>query len=221
MEASMILGRSINLDKARQLAYSGDLANMMIEVKNQAGGEAEFAKMSVVQRQALGDAIGLSGANLAEFMKTEAEVQENAQKSLLGNIVKFSILGAVVLGIVGAIVGAIPGLNKLSWKGMAKGAGKGAKIGAGLGVLGGAGMYAAGRASGGPVKAGSPYVVGERGSELFVPTTGGSIIPHAAGGAGPAIDNSEITSRMDKQFEQNERLFRKLGSQFEYGTGQH
>ena len=66
-------------------------------------------------------------------------------------------------------------------------------------------------ASGGPVSAGSPYIVGERGSELFVPMTGGSIIPHAADGVGPTIDNSDITNRMDKQYEQNERLFRKLG----------
>lgn len=35
----------------------------------------------------------------------------------------------------------------------------------------------AGRASGGPVSAGNPYLVGERGPELFVPTTSGSIVP--------------------------------------------
>ena len=81
-EASMLLGKSINLDKARSLAFSGDLAQMMTEVKNQAGGEVEFAKMSVVQRQALGDAIGLSGANLTEFMKTEKQVTDEANSSL-------------------------------------------------------------------------------------------------------------------------------------------
>jgi hypothetical protein len=211
MEASMILGRSINLDKARSLAYSGDLANMMIEVKNQAGGEAEFAKMSVVQRQSLGEAIGLQGAQLAEFMKTEKEVTDASNAALYKKMIGFGIISTIVLALVGAIVGAIPGLNKVAWQGMKKGAGKGAKIGAGIGLAGAAGTFAAGRASGGPVKAGSPYVVGERGSELFVPMSAGSIIPHAAGGAGPAIDNSDITSRMDKQFEQNERLFRKLG----------
>ena len=39
-----------------------------------------------------------------------------------------------------------------------------------------------GRASGGSVMAGTPYVVGERGPELFVPRTAGSIIPNAGGG---------------------------------------
>ena len=66
-EVSMLLGRSINLDKARQLAFTGDLASMMTEVKNQAGGEAAFAAMNVVQRQALGDSIGLQGAQLARI----------------------------------------------------------------------------------------------------------------------------------------------------------
>lgn len=39
------------------------------------------------------------------------------------------------------------------------------------------------RAEGGPVTGGSPYLVGERGPELFVPNTGGRIIPNNALGA--------------------------------------
>lgn len=35
------------------------------------------------------------------------------------------------------------------------------------------------RASGGPVMGGRPYIVGERGPELFMPSTGGSIIPNS------------------------------------------
>jgi phage-related minor tail protein len=35
-----------------------------------------------------------------------------------------------------------------------------------------------GRAVGGPVKARSPYIVGERGPELFVPSERGAIIPN-------------------------------------------
>lgn len=39
-----------------------------------------------------------------------------------------------------------------------------------------------GKASGGPVSGGTPYIVGERGPELFVPRTGGTIVPNGAGG---------------------------------------
>ena len=39
------------------------------------------------------------------------------------------------------------------------------------------------RAEGGPVNAGSPYVVGERGPELFVPSSSGSIVPNGAMGS--------------------------------------
>ena len=39
-----------------------------------------------------------------------------------------------------------------------------------------------GRASGGPVKAGQPYMVGERGPEMFVPNQSGNIIPNGASG---------------------------------------
>ena len=40
-----------------------------------------------------------------------------------------------------------------------------------------------GRATGGPVSAGRPYVVGERGPELFVPSNGGRIEQMSGGGS--------------------------------------
>jgi chromosome segregation ATPase len=39
-------------------------------------------------------------------------------------------------------------------------------------------MRASGRANGGSVMAGTPYIVGERGQELFVPSANGTIIPN-------------------------------------------
>lgn len=44
------------------------------------------------------------------------------------------------------------------------------------------------RAAGGPVSAGSPYIVGERGPELFVPRTSGTIVPNGAGGVSVVVN---------------------------------
>jgi len=51
------------------------------------------------------------------------------------------------------------------------------------------------RFMGGPVNSGQPYVVGERGPEVFVPTTAGVIVPAAggAGGAGATVTTSSST----------------------------
>ena len=57
--------------------------------------------------------------------------------------------------------------------------------GTGGGLLGG--LFKK-RALGGPVSAGSPYLVGERGPELFMPSRGGRIIPNnALGGGGTSV----------------------------------
>jgi phage-related minor tail protein len=53
--------------------------------------------------------------------------------------------------------------------------------GTGGGLLGG--LFKP-RAVGGPVSAGSSYMVGERGPELFTPKHGGSIVPNNALGGG-------------------------------------
>lgn len=53
----------------------------------------------------------------------------------------------------------------------------------------------AGRASGGPVFSGTPYMVGERGPELFVPSGGGYIVPNHAlrSGGGTTEVHNHIT----------------------------
>ena len=56
-------------------------------------------------------------------------------------------------------------------------------------LSGGAGG-AEGKYMGGPVAAGTPYVVGEMGPELFVPGASGSIVPNGMGGGQPIIVNN-------------------------------
>jgi TP901 family phage tail tape measure protein len=69
-------------------------------------------------------------------------------------------------------------------------------VGGGGGGGAPAGAQPPGRASGGPVRAGQPYIVGERRRELFVPGMDGAIIPRVArpvaGGGGVTI-NAPVT----------------------------
>ena len=51
-----------------------------------------------------------------------------------------------------------------------------------------------GRASGGPVAAGQPYIVGEKRPELFVPNTAGRIVPRIPSVAGLAGGGGESAS---------------------------
>lgn len=51
-------------------------------------------------------------------------------------------------------------------------------------------IFGGARAEGGPVMAGVPYMVGERGPELFVPNSSGGIVPNKAMGGGTVIQNT-------------------------------
>ena len=74
------------------------------------------------------------------------------------------IVGHALQGGIGSIVGGNAG-------GGASGGGLGAMIGTAVGALFGL----PGRATGGPVSPGQAYLVGERGPEVFVPTSSGRI----------------------------------------------
>jgi hypothetical protein len=59
--------------------------------------------------------------------------------------------------------------------------------------------FGGGKALGGPVNAGTSYVVGERGPELFVPTTSGKIIPNGGMGGGGAVINLTVNGAIDTE----------------------
>ncbi|MBN8830022.1 MAG: tail tape measure protein [Sphingomonadales bacterium] len=91
----------------------------------------------------------------------------------------FEELGRVAMSIMGQIAqSAIRGGLEAIFKGGSQGTGL-ASLGASLlGALG-----APGRATGGPVSPGRAYLVGERGPEIFMPTSSGQVMP-GLGGAG-------------------------------------
>jgi len=61
-------------------------------------------------------------------------------------------------------------------------------------------LFGGGRAAGGSVKAGTSYVVGERGAEMFVPKTDGVIIPNNKMGGGSVTNlNINVTGALDQE----------------------
>ena len=74
MEASMLLGRNINMDKARELALAGDVAGQEREILKQIGTQAQWQKMNVVQRDALARATGKSTEDLSTMLANQANL---------------------------------------------------------------------------------------------------------------------------------------------------
>ena len=72
LTASLLLGRQINLDRARQLAITGDTESMMQEILRQVGGEAEFNRLNVIQRKALADSVGVNVEQLSRLVRNNA-----------------------------------------------------------------------------------------------------------------------------------------------------
>jgi hypothetical protein len=135
MEASVLLGRQLNLDKARELALSGDLEGVLAEVKNQVGGAEALSRMNVVQRKALADAVGLEVSELSKLAAGQKDVNAAAAAQKATMVSTFATVVGIAT-VLGGIVGMLTGGAAV--KAMAKGAIKGAGIGAGIGVLGGA-----------------------------------------------------------------------------------
>lgn len=85
MEASVLLGKEINLDKAREMALNGDLVGMTQEVLANVGGEAEFNKMNMIQRKALAESLGVSVQDLGKMVKNQdklSNLTEEQQQAL-------------------------------------------------------------------------------------------------------------------------------------------
>jgi len=69
LELGAMLGRNINLDRARALAYEGDIGGAVRETLSSLGGIEEFNKMDIFQKRQAASLLGLS---VEEFQKMAA-----------------------------------------------------------------------------------------------------------------------------------------------------
>ena len=76
LEAELLTGKQLNLEKARLAALNGDIATVAEEIAKQTGSAADFAKMNVIQQEALAKSVGMTRDSLAEsLLEREALVK--------------------------------------------------------------------------------------------------------------------------------------------------
>ena len=72
-EASVLIGRRLNFQKARELALSNDVEGATRAVVEQLGSAEEFNRLNAIQRKALADAAGVEVGELAKIVNKEKE----------------------------------------------------------------------------------------------------------------------------------------------------
>lgn len=71
LEAELLTGKDLNLERARSLALQGDFAGAAAEALKNVGGIAEFQEMNVLQQNALAKAAGLTVDQLSDALITQ------------------------------------------------------------------------------------------------------------------------------------------------------
>jgi hypothetical protein len=97
LEAELLLGKNINLEKARLAALNGDIATVAEEIAKQTGSAADFTKMNVIQQEALAKSVGMTREDLAKsLMEREALVKLSGEEGKtaqerFNNLVKINL----------------------------------------------------------------------------------------------------------------------------------
>jgi len=195
MEASVLLGRQLNLDKARELALSGDLEGVLAEVKNQVGGAEALSRMNVIQRKALADAVGLEVSELSKLAAGQEKVTSlvsDQNMQLLSSFGKFVGIGAVLGAIIGMItMGA-------ATSAMASGALTGGLIGTAAGATGFLAMK------------GAQAMMPKAQTGGVVRETGMAVVHKGESIAGTQFGGRESNKLLKQMIEQNATLMNRL-----------
>jgi hypothetical protein len=138
---------------------------------------------------AIGDAFATSFVDAISGAKTAKEALADFFQSVGSyflDMAKQIIAQMIQIAILNSVAKLLPGL------------GSSGSIGFNLNGMGqafapGGSMPFPMRANGGPVTGGSPYIVGERGPELFVPRSSGTIIPNEKIGGGVTVGSINIS----------------------------
>lgn len=141
------------------------------EVVTAAYGKAEVAVQSLSAKQELLFAsLAQLGSSFAAFATSGAQSFSQFAESVIRDIARM-IAQLIAFKAIAALLNVIA-------------PGTGTAFGQFVGITA--------RAGGGPVAAGRPYVVGERGPELFVPSSAGQVVAAGAGGGTLRLDTSSL-----------------------------
>ena len=82
LQAELLIGRDLNLEKARAAALAGDQEALAKALVEEAGSLEELQSMNVIQQQALAGALGMSADQLADSLVNQEALSTQAQEDL-------------------------------------------------------------------------------------------------------------------------------------------
>lgn len=96
LEAELLTGRNINLEKARLFALNHDIAGLTQEIANQGITAEKFTAMNVIQQEAIAKSLGMQASELGEALYNQKLIEQTA-----GNVTKDLRARAVEEGKLG------------------------------------------------------------------------------------------------------------------------
>jgi hypothetical protein len=79
LEAELLIGREINLERARYFALTNDINGLMDELNNEMGTFSDFQGMNVIQQQALAESLGMNVGQLSEMLLKQEYLNEQGE----------------------------------------------------------------------------------------------------------------------------------------------
>jgi len=92
LEAELLTGKDLNLERARLLALNNDSAGAAAEMLKQIKGSAEFTKMNRIQQESLAKAVGMTREDLAASLVEREALNNLGLKDAAAAKEKFDLL---------------------------------------------------------------------------------------------------------------------------------
>ena len=106
MELGAMLGKQLNLDRARGLAYEGNMTGAVKETLQQLGGIEEFNKMDIFQKRKAAELLGLSVDEFQKMAANSDKLNEDGSIQLSQFDTMKETLTAIATGPLGSMVSA-------------------------------------------------------------------------------------------------------------------
>ena len=81
LEAELLTGKQLNLERARMAALTGNTAVLAAELSKNFGSAEEFSKMNVIQQNALAKSVGMTRDELAKTLQQQAALEKFGVKT--------------------------------------------------------------------------------------------------------------------------------------------